>query len=121
MIILCLYIFGGYIGGLEDFSNYGDKLATTSPDDKCNNPFDEKAVKALKADDPDMAKKCAPYWGAQMKLKLFTYILCTFVFMQVFNYINCRKIGAAEINVFERMFTKINWYFWLTIAFISVV
>lgn len=40
--------------------------------------------------------------------------------MQVFNYINCRKIGQSEINVFERMFTKINWYFWIVIGFVSL-
>lgn len=55
-----------------------------------------------------------------MKLRLFTYVLCTFVFMQVFNYINCRKIGHNEINVFERIFSKINVWFWIVIAFICV-
>lgn len=54
-----------------------------------------------------------------MKLKLFTYVLCTFVFSQVFNYINCRKIGQREINVFEKIFSKFNLYFWLSIAFVS--
>jgi magnesium-transporting ATPase (P-type) len=39
--------------------------------------------------------------------------------MQVFNYINCRKIGQNEINVFERLFTRINWYFWFTILFVT--
>jgi hypothetical protein len=37
----------------------------------------------------------------------------------VFNYFNCRKIGQREINIFERIFTKINWYFWLSIAFVG--
>jgi len=53
-----------------------------------------------------------------MKLKLFTYVFCTFVFSQVFNYFNCRKIGQREINVFERIFTKPNIYFWVSIAFV---
>lgn len=58
-----------------------------------------------------------------MKLKLFTLILVTFVFMQVFNYINCRKIGQKEYNVFENLFSpyeKINGYFWFIIVFVSV-
>lgn len=54
-----------------------------------------------------------------MKLKLFTYVFCTFVFSQVFNYFNCRKIGQREINVFERIFTKVNLYFWVAIAFVT--
>jgi hypothetical protein len=39
--------------------------------------------------------------------------------MQVFNFFNCRKIGQNEINVFERLFTNVNWYFWFTIVFVS--
>jgi hypothetical protein len=53
-----------------------------------------------------------------MKKKLFTYVFCTFVFSQVFNYFNCRKIGQKEVNVFERIFTKVNGYFWISIAFV---
>ena len=58
-----------------------------------------------------------------MKLKMFTLILVTFVYMQVFNYINCRKIGQKEFNVFERLFSpyeKINGYFWFIIIFVAV-
>lgn len=41
----------------------------------------------------------------------------------MFNYINCRKIGQNELNVFERMlsFGKINWWFWAVIAFLCFV
>lgn len=56
-----------------------------------------------------------------MKKKLFTYVYCTFVFLQLFNYFNCRKIGQSEMNVFERMFSKVNKYFWLTLIFVSAV
>lgn len=52
-------------------------------------------------------------------MKLFTYVYCTFFYMQWFNYFNCRKIGQAEINVFEKIFVKMNWYFWLVLAFIG--
>lgn len=122
LIILTLYIMGDYIGGFEaDFSYYGDKLAEKSPDDKCEDTSTPGYIKGIIANDAALAAKCKKYWGAQMKLRLFTYVLCTFVFMQVFNYINCRKIGQNEVNVFERLFTKINWYFWFTIGFITLV
>lgn len=52
-------------------------------------------------------------------MKLFTYVYCTFFYMQWFNYFNCRKIGQAEINVFEKIFVKMNWYFWLVLAFVG--
>ena len=34
----------------------------------------------------------------------FTLIFHTFVFMQVFNEINCRKLGESEFNVFSSFF-----------------
>jgi len=105
-------------------SYYGDKVTTISPRKECSDDdivTTAGAIKALQDSNPTVAAECASYWGAQMKLRLFTYVLCTFVFMQVFNYINCRKIGQNEVNVFERLFTKINWYFWFTIAFITLV
>ena len=56
-----------------------------------------------------------------MKKKLYTYLLVTFVFMQVFNYFNCRKIGPLEKNVFERILKQFNQYFWLVVVLISVI
>lgn len=55
-----------------------------------------------------------------MKKKLFTYILVTFVFMQVFNYFNCRKVGEMEKRVFEHIFKKFNIYFWIVVIFVAV-
>lgn len=43
------------------------------------------------------------------KLKHCTYLYHIFVFLQLFNLINCRKDGAADYNVFGRFFH--NWYF----------
>jgi len=40
---------------------------------------------------------------------LYTIIFNTFVFLQIFNFINCRKVGAEDINVFESFFH--NWSF----------
>lgn len=42
-------------------------------------------------------------------LRIFTYMFHTFVFLQIFNEINCRKIGKNDFNVFESFFH--NWYF----------
>lgn len=38
------------------------------------------------------------------QVKLFTIVFNTFVFMQVFNQINARKLEAGELNVFAGMF-----------------
>ena len=38
---------------------------------------------------------------ATQKTEHYTLIFNTFVFMQVFNEINSRKLGAKEYNVFE--------------------
>ncbi len=39
----------------------------------------------------------------------FTIIFQTFIFMQIFNSINCRKLGMKEYNVFSGFFN--NWLF----------
>lgn len=117
LIILAIYLFGGALGGLEPFHYYSDKVSTESFDPLCN---DLSKIQEVKDDHPVMAEKCQPYWSAQAKLRVFTYVLCTFVFLQIFNYINCRKIGQSERNVFEKLFSKFNWYFWLTIIFVTV-
>lgn len=41
--------------------------------------------------------------------KLLTIVFNTFVFMQVFNEINCRKLKSEELNVFKGFFN--NWIF----------
>ena len=44
-----------------------------------------------------------------MQQTLFTYIFQTFVFLQVFNQINSRKLELGEFNVFSGIFN--NWLF----------
>lgn len=46
-------------------------------------------------------------------------MFCIFVFLQVFNMINCRKIGRRDFNVFESFFH--NFYFLLMFTLIFVV
>lgn len=48
------------------------------------------------------------------KTKVLTIIFCTFIFMQIFNEINARKVGAREFNVFIGFFR--NFYFIAVIA-----
>jgi Ca2+-transporting ATPase len=53
------------------------------------------------------------YADAQAKRKHFTYIFNTFIFLQLFNEINCRKVGRKDFNVFERFLH--NNYFLLVL------
>lgn len=48
-----------------------------------------------------------------MKKRHLTYVFNCFVFLQIFNQINCRKVGGNEINVFDNFFK--NKYFLLVI------
>ena len=40
---------------------------------------------------------------------LYTILFNTFIYMQLFNFLNCRKIGEDEFNIFSRFFN--NWLF----------
>ena len=43
------------------------------------------------------------------KLTVYTMAFNTFIFMHIFNEINCRKVGPAQFNVFQSIFK--NWIF----------
>jgi len=49
----------------------------------------------------------------------YTFIFNTFIFMQVFNEINCRKIGEKDFNVFADFFN--NPMFFVIVALTVVV
>jgi hypothetical protein len=82
LIILILYIFGPTIGGFQVFGigdYYTAKISTASPEDYCD---DLTKIGELKAENPNTRYlACEKYFAGQEKLKLFTYILCTFVFL----------------------------------------
>jgi len=59
------------------------------------------------------------YCATSYKLQLYTMIFNTFVFMQVFNEINSRKLGEHEYNVFVGFFN--NPLFLLIMLFTIVV
>jgi Ca2+ transporting ATPase len=46
----------------------------------------------------------------------YTMIFNTFIFMQVFNEINCRKIGEGEFNVFTDFFNNRMFIFILAVT-----
>lgn len=45
-----------------------------------------------------------PVSESQAKKKHFTIIFNVFIFLQVFNQINCRKVGPRDFKVFQRFF-----------------
>lgn len=51
---------------------------------------------------------------ATQKCLHFTYIFQTFVFMQVFNQINAKKIELGELNIFKGIFNNML-FVWITI------
>ena len=55
--------------------------------------------------------------GGHALRKHFTIIYNTFVFLQMFNMINCRKIARRDFNVFEAFFH--NGYFLILFVFIA--
>ena len=56
---------------------------------------------------------------ATARTKHYTLLFNTFVFMHVFNEINCRKIGAKDFNIFSGIFS--NWMFLAVIVGICAI
>lgn len=61
----------------------------------------------------------SPSTVTDSKLKQFSVIYNVFVFLQLFNMINCRKLGMRDFNIFERFFHNNQYLFILAIAFIA--
>jgi magnesium-transporting ATPase (P-type) len=95
IIVMMLLMFcGKAVGGLD----YG---RSTDPYSTCQDPTSSKCTQG------------------EDKRRHFTYIYNTFVFLQMFNMINCRKIGRRDFNVFESFFH--NSYFLFFFVFIFVI
>lgn len=94
IIMLILMIFGQTMGNL-DYEFYaptgrGEPNALgASPTEELQKQF----TSDMKA-----------FNDSQQKLKHLTWIFNTFVFLQIFNYINCRKVGERDFNVLEKFF-----------------
>ena len=84
-----------------------DYMKSTSTTDRCTD--DEIAA----------AEVCNKDDYAADKKTHFTVIFTTFVFLQFFNLINCRVIGANEYNIFKKPFN--SWIFLLVLGIIFLV
>jgi Ca2+ transporting ATPase len=107
MVIMTILIFFGSLIADLQFTNE-DALAWS--DQGRPHCYNDKLP-------PHDIKQCRPalaYFASLDKRRLFTYIFNTFVFLQLFNEINCRKIGAREFNVFSAPFH--NAYFLLVLG-----
>ena len=54
-----------------------------------------------------------------VKVEHYTFVFQTFVFMQLFNQINARKLGDKEFNVFAAFFNN-AWFICLTILTFAI-
>jgi len=80
IVMVFLILFGSLIGGLD--------YKYSTPTEITSGPLADEAMQ---------------------KRQHFTYIFNTFIFLQLFNEINCRKVGRRDFNVFEKFLH--NWYF----------
>lgn len=99
LVLLTLLFFGPYLLDLEfdsDTPFYADEAFVMA------NP-----QLMLEVDD------------ATNKTFLYTMVFQTFVFMQLFNQINARKLGAKDLNVFAGFFN--NWMFLFIVVITFVV
>ena len=102
LVMAILIIFGSYIFNL----NYTNTTTTTVMMPENFNATNPSAEDLL-------------YLQSEDKLIHYTYIFNTFVFLQIFNQINCRKIGRRDLNVFEAMFH--NLYFILVLIGVCAI
>jgi magnesium-transporting ATPase (P-type) len=107
VIIVLVMFFGRIASGLPEYQRHTSTLVSMPSD------FDlRKKAFTLTIEDNLFIE-------SQSKEKHFTYIFNIFVFLQLFNMINCRKIGKRDFNVFEALFH--NWYFIILFCLIGGV
>ena len=97
LVMLFVMLFGATAAGLE-YDEYRTSPKMSEPDMPAADAPDYAALKA--AYDTDMDA----YSQSQAKLRHLTYIFNIFVFLQLFNEINCRKVGRRDFAVFEAFF-----------------
>lgn len=106
-ILILVISFGAMAAGLDDYTRETSTLVAMP------SGYEERIAKK-KPSSEDLL-----YIASQAKAKHFTYIFNIFVFLQLFNMINCRKIGKRDFNVFESFFH--NWYFIILFCLIGGV
>jgi Ca2+-transporting ATPase len=95
---LLMFLFGRAFVGTESdnfgFDGYAS-MKTTKPDSCATYPEPLTGEEAV-------VTACQKYRQGAMKLHLLTLIFNSFSFMQIFNMINCRKVGISDKNILER-------------------
>lgn len=106
LIVVLVMFFGAMAAGIGDY----DRTTSTLMGKPAG--FETRAAATYTTLDK-------AYLQSLHKKQHFTYIFNIFVFLNLFNMINCRKIGKRDFNVFESMFH--NWYFIFLFAIIGGV
>lgn len=134
VIMLLTFFLAGNASGVGSFSymaNMNIKSPETNPDSPnfCPPPkatFDVSKFSQGKMYDPskkkfDLSKlpedkqaECKAFREGFAKKTVFTYVFNVFMFLQLFNMINCRMVAASDTNVFEKFFH--NWTFIIILA-----
>jgi magnesium-transporting ATPase (P-type) len=114
IIMVLLFIFGGLATGSPKYYPYTNTANAAIGEDPVMCPaypnYNENTGEYFDYTGSQLADEvCAKYIGANAKLTVLTYAFNTFCFMNLFNLINCRKLGAADKNIFERFLH--NWTF----------
>jgi len=134
LVMLVLMLAGCWIADLPSYAYSTPLLTPAAPSgmtDPCANVEEgaclaaaQAALKAVPTTDATDAQKALAAYLQELvaslaKQRHFTYIFNTFVFLQIFNEINCRKVGVRDFNVFEAPLH--NPYFLLVVAATVVV
>jgi magnesium-transporting ATPase (P-type) len=129
IVILLTFFLASSASGVGSFpymANVNIKSPDTNPDSAtfCPPPkasFDVSKFSQGKMYDPSKSKfdlekfpedkkaECKAFRDGFAKKTVFTYVFNVFMFLQLFNMINCRKVGISDTNVFENFFH--NWTF----------
>ena len=88
IVMFLLMLFGRMIAGLPEYDR-STPLVCPSP------PSSASVGSAAHTAYELQLNECLS------KRRHLTYVFNTFVFLQIFNFINCRKVGARDLNVFE--------------------
>jgi len=100
-IMMMVLFFAPISLNLKYFMADSAGSALTAADDAAEGT--KKIIIGTGAPGPVLAERCL------MKLRHCTYMYHIFVFLQLFNLINCRKDGPKDYNVFGNIFH--NFYF----------
>jgi magnesium-transporting ATPase (P-type) len=103
LVMLVLMLFGRMIAGLPEYSSTTPLV--------CPAAWDGAKTGAGSA---GYTAHMALLEACISKKTHLTYVFNTFVFLQLFNFVNCRKVGPRDFNVFEAPFH--NTYFLLVVA-----